>query len=91
MIVGGEKITESAAKLLANLERDEGAGGELVEVDEVFVIAVVHYGDPDENSSAGSLFYRCTSARYHVQLGVLEHARDAVRANQVLSELETDE
>lgn len=80
MIVGGEKITESAEALLANIEKDDE--NELVEIDEVLIIAVVHYGDPDENSSSGSLFYRCTSARYHIQLGILAHAKNAIDANQ---------
>ncbi len=80
MIVGGEKLVESAEAILANIEKSDG--DELVEIDEVFVIAVVHYGDPDENSSSGSLFFRCTSARYHVQLGILAHAENAMRDNQ---------
>jgi hypothetical protein len=80
MIVGGEKITETAAKLRAIVEAD--SENELVEIDDAFVIAVVHYGDPDDEHSSSSLFYRCTSARYHIQLGILEHTRNAVDAQQ---------
>lgn len=80
MIVGAEKIPECVEEIIATIERSDP--DELVEIEEVMVIAVVRYEDPDENSSAGSLFYRCTSARYHVQLGILEHAHEGVKKNQ---------
>ena len=80
MIVGGEKVTETAAMLLAKLDAD----GELVEVDEVLVLVAVHYGaaEGEDEAEAGSLFYRCTSARYHVQAGLLAQGVRAVDQNQ---------
>ena len=82
MIVGGEKVTETAEKVLAMIDDDD----ELVEVDEVFVIVAVHYGASGqvEEAEEGSLFYRCTSARIHAQAGLLEYAKIAVLHNQQL-------
>ena len=76
MIIGSEKVQETANQVLERLDEDD----ELVEVDEVFVIVAVHYGtpDPDEEAESGSLFYRCTSARQHVQFGLLEQAHRAI-------------
>jgi hypothetical protein len=79
MIVGSEQIAETAAKVLEAIGRD--AADELVEVDEVFVIVAVHYGAVEgEDAETGSAFYRCTSARVHVQLGLVEQARRAIDA-----------
>jgi hypothetical protein len=78
VVVGGEKITDTAALLRDQI--GEGEEGELVEIDEVFVLVAAHYGDdPEEESATGELFYRCTSARTHVQMGLLTHAFEAVR------------
>lgn len=77
MIVGGEKILETAKTLLDNIEED--GLEDLIEIDDVFIIVEVRYADPDEHSSSGSLFYRCTSAQYHVQRGILVHAKEAVK------------
>ena len=76
MIIGDEKIREVAEKVLDRLNDDN----ELIEVDEVFLIVAVHYGaaDLDEDAEVGELFYRCSSARQHVQFGLLEQARRAV-------------
>lgn len=76
MIVGEEKVHETVEKALKKLDEED----ELVEVDEVFLIVAVHYGtpDPEKGAETGSLFYRCTSARIHVQYGLLEYARRAI-------------
>jgi hypothetical protein len=81
MLVGADKLTESVEKILANIERNDQ--DELVEIDEVFIIVAVHYGsDPIEDTETGELFYRCTSARYHVQRGLIEQTIMALNANQ---------
>jgi hypothetical protein len=76
MIVGNEKVLETAQKVLDNIDETD----ELCEIDEVFVIVAVHYGtlDSDEDAEVGELFYRCTSARQHVQFGLLMQAHRAV-------------
>lgn len=76
MIIGDDKILETAQKVLDNISDQD----ELVEIDEVFVIVAVHYGtlDNDEDAEVGELFYRCTSARQHVQFGLLVQANRAV-------------
>lgn len=78
MIIDGEKITELASNLLNDIDCDNN-NNKLIEIDDVFIIAVVHYGNPDEYSSCGSLFYRCSSAKHHVQLGILSNAKEAVK------------
>lgn len=80
MIVGEEQIGDTAARVLANIERN--GPDELIEVDEVMVIVVVSYGE-DEDSATGSLWYACTSARHHVQRGILVHANEAVTQNVI--------
>lgn len=80
MLVGGEKIHDLAVKILHSLENVNP--DELVEVDEVMIVVATHYGsDLETGTEAGNLFYRCTSARIHVQYGLLEHARRAVDHN----------
>lgn len=80
MIVGAERIAETAAKVLAAIERD--GDDELAEVDEVLVIVAMHYGAADgEDAETGCAFYRCTSARVHVQLGLVEQLRRAIDLN----------
>jgi hypothetical protein len=84
LIVGAEKLTETIEKLLERIAADDEDGsGELAEVDEVFVVVAIHYGSAGDNPDAevGNLYYRCTSARVHVQLGMVEHARRAIDAS----------
>jgi hypothetical protein len=77
MIVGGDKITEAADRLLAKLDEDD----ELVEVAEVIVIAAIQYGATDDGEAErGSLFYRCSSPRPYVQFGLLADAHRAMLA-----------
>lgn len=77
MIVADNKIMASAERVLAAIEAD--ADGELCEIDEVMVIVTVHYGETDDgDAEIGSLFYRCSSGRQHVQLGLLAQAERAV-------------
>lgn len=85
MVIGSNKIIESTKILIDNIEKS--TINDLVEVDEVFVISIVRYADPDENHSSESLFYYCPSAKYHTQRGILAHAEDAVRANQVINDI----
>lgn len=80
MLIGEEKITERVEKIIANINKDEN---ELIEIDDVMVIVVVHYGsDLVEETETGSLFYSCSTGRYHVQRGLLEQAIRAVNYNQ---------
>lgn len=79
MLVGREKVDEQFTSLAERLEAD--AEGELVEVVEVIAVAVVRYGVGDDGESdCQALFYRCSSALIHTQIGLLEHAKDAVSA-----------
>jgi hypothetical protein len=81
MIVGGEKISETAERVLSKIDRDDVA--DLIEVDQVMVIVAVNFGgDEAEESETGALYYRCTSARGYVQRGLLTYAAEAVRFNR---------
>lgn len=80
MLIGEEKITERIEKIINNINKD---GSELIEIDDVMLIVVVHYGsDPIEETETGSLFYNCSTGRYHIQRGLLEQAIRAVNYNQ---------
>jgi hypothetical protein len=79
MIIGEEKILETAQKVLDRINETNDSD-DLVEIDEVFIIVAVHYGadEVEEDAEVGELYYRCTSARQHVQFGLLFQATRAV-------------
>lgn len=80
MLIGEEKIRENAEKIIENMSKEE----ELIEIEDVMIIAVVHYGvDSVEETETGSLFYRCSTGRYHIQLGLLENTKRAIDFSQM--------
>jgi hypothetical protein len=77
VLIGDDKVRETTEKLLATCSEHDG---ELAEIDEVFVMVAVSYGPVDDTGEreATDFLYRCTSARPHVQLGMVEQARRAI-------------
>jgi hypothetical protein len=81
MIIGGEKIEDVVTRTLDNIAMDNNAD-ELAEVDEVMIVVVVHRGSSEDmQGEIGQLFYSCSSARYHVQLGLVAQLARAVDSN----------
>jgi len=81
LIAGADRIAEHARKVLGAIELAT-ADGDLAEIDEVLVVVAVHYGAVEgEDADYETMFYRCSSARIHVQLGLLEQARRAIDRN----------
>lgn len=81
MITGADELREAFEGLLANIERST-EDGELIEVDDAIIVVHVNYGAvDDEGSEGGSTFYRSTSAKPHVQLGLIERGRSAILAS----------
>lgn len=79
MLLGRDKLEAEVAALADRIEED--SEDELAEIDEVFIVAAVHYGRTDDgNGEVGALFYRCSSARTYVQIGLVEQARRAIKA-----------
>ena len=81
MLTNGSLIAETAERLLENISADHD-GDELIEVADLIVVAVVHYGTADEGrADVSSSFYASNTGLLHRQLGLLEEGRRAVLAN----------
>jgi len=80
MLTNTEKIATAAQDLIDNIEAD--STNSLVNVKDILMIAVCDYGTTEDGEAdITSLFYRCSSGAMYVQLGLLEHARNAMMAN----------
>lgn len=77
MLSNGDLVTETAGRLVTNIS--ESTDEDLAEVDDLIVIAAVHYGTAEDgNADVSSTFYAASSGMVHRQLGLLEEARRAI-------------
>jgi hypothetical protein len=88
MLLNSDAIIQTSKDLLKAIEEDSDS--EMAEVDDVMIIVHINYGEV-ENGEKGSTFYRCSSAKPHIQHGLLVEAKRAVFANTVREDDDEEE